>query len=165
MGACIAHHAKCFEGEMSSRSGLHRDLRPQAAGARHLACRIVYRGKRVKWTRPEVARSVSSFGGPARKVVCGNLRHRPGSAASQVSPTGATPPPESEKLLDVSGVSFGEHHLATLPRSADRFGPNTSTARQSMQRAEGLSRSAALAPVAGVRLPIQRCSFCEAFPG
>lgn len=32
--------AKCFEGEMSSCSGLHRDSRPQAAGARHLAAPI-----------------------------------------------------------------------------------------------------------------------------
>jgi len=27
MGACIAHRAKCLEGELSHRSGLHRDLR------------------------------------------------------------------------------------------------------------------------------------------
>lgn len=27
MGACIAHRAKCFEGEMSCLSGLHRGLR------------------------------------------------------------------------------------------------------------------------------------------
>ncbi len=32
--------AKCFEGEMSSRSGLHRDSRLQAAGARHLAAEV-----------------------------------------------------------------------------------------------------------------------------
>ena len=48
MGACIAHHAKCFEGEMSSRSGLHRDLRPQAAGARHLVSAVAPQGKAVK---------------------------------------------------------------------------------------------------------------------
>ena len=33
---------------MSSRSGLHRDLRPQAAGDRHLATRLTRQSKWVK---------------------------------------------------------------------------------------------------------------------
>lgn len=39
---------------MSSCSGLHRDLRPQAAGARHLGPQVAHRGgavKRVPWQR------------------------------------------------------------------------------------------------------------------
>ncbi len=48
MGARIAHRAKCFGGEMSSCSGLHRDLRPQAAGARHLERPLAHQGMQVK---------------------------------------------------------------------------------------------------------------------
>ena len=37
----------------------------------------------------------------------------------------APPPPECETLLAVSIVTFGEHRLLNLPRSADRLGPIT----------------------------------------
>lgn len=129
MGACIAHHAKCFEGEMSSRSGLHRDLRPQAAGARHLARPLARRDKRVKrvkWMKPEVAGSVSSLGGPASEVVRGNLRRRPASASRQSRPVGVTSPPEREMLLHVLSGSFGGQYLATRSRPTDGFGPSAS---------------------------------------
>jgi hypothetical protein len=79
---------------MLSRSGLHRDLRPQAAGARHLARPIPRRDMRVKRMKPELAGAASSLGGPESQVVAETCAADLASAARHACPMGAACTPE-----------------------------------------------------------------------